>query len=772
MNKDIKGAIRHKNRLYRKYISGGRKREDENTLQDYTVFVSNLITTTKDSYFVKLGERLNDPTTAPKTYWSILKRFLNKIKIPTIPPLLVHGNFVTDFKEKTGIFNEFFADQCNIFNNGSTIPGMSYKTNIRKSDITFSPSFLSNIIKNLKPNKAHGHDNISIKMTQICGDSIIPPLRKIFRSAINSGHFPDTWKKGNIIPVHKKDNKNLVKNYRPISLLPIFGKIFEKVIYDNLFTYLQENKFLSENQSGFRRNDSCISQLIAITHDIYKSFDANPSLETRGVFLDISKAFDKVWHDGLLYKLKCYGVEGGLFNILQNYLQNRKQRVVLNGQSSSWLDVNAGVPQGSVLGPLLFLVYINDLPDNLVGKAKLFADDTSIFSTVFDITRSSQILNQDLCTIKNWAYQWKMVFNPDPSKQATEVIFSHKINKVNHPTLYFNSSPVTTAPFQKHLGLFLDNKLNFGHHLNEKISKANKIIGLIKRLHYHLPRKSLLNIYKSFVRPHLDYGDVIYDQPNNDALCSRIESVQYNAALAITGAIKGTSRERLYHELGLESLRDRRWYRRLTYFFNIVSFNAPSYLSSLLPVKQTSYDLARKNLFRNFTLHTDYFKNSFFPYCVREWNKINPNLRNSPSLSVFKKGLLAFIRPKECSIYNIIDPYGLKLLTRLRVNLSHLREHKFRHNFLNTLNPLCSCMLETESTGHYLLRCPFYADVRKTLFDNIINTIGSISSLSNDKLIHLLLYGKEAYSVEVNAAILKYTIVFLKSSERFDMALI
>ena len=145
-----------------------------------------------------------------------------------------------------------------------------------------------------------------------------------------------------------------------------------------MFTYLQENKFLSENQSGFRRNDSCISQLIAITNDIYKSFDANRSLGTRGVFIDISKAFDKVWHDGIFYKLKCYGVEGGLFNILQNYLQNRKQRFVLNGQSSSWLDVNAGVLQGSVLGPLLFLVYINDLADNLVGNAKLFADDTSI----------------------------------------------------------------------------------------------------------------------------------------------------------------------------------------------------------------------------------------------------------------------------------------------------------------------------------------------------------------------------------------------------------
>ena len=123
-----------------------------------------------------------------------------------------------------------------------------------------------------------------------------------------------------------------------------------------MLTYLQENKFLSEYQSGFRRNDSCSSQLIAITRDIYKYFDANSSLETRGVFLDISKAFDKVWHDGLLYKLKFYGVEGGLFNILQNYLQNRKQRVVLNGQSSSWLDVNARVPQDSVLGPYLFLM--------------------------------------------------------------------------------------------------------------------------------------------------------------------------------------------------------------------------------------------------------------------------------------------------------------------------------------------------------------------------------------------------------------------------------
>ena len=190
-----------------------------------------------------------------------------------------------------------------------------------------------------------------------------------------------------------------------------------------MFKYLQDNKFLSDNQSGFRSGDSGISQLITITHDIFKAFDGNPSLETRGVFLDISKAFDKVWHDGLLYKLKCLVVEGDFYNILKNYLHNRKQRVVLSGQSSSWLEIIAGVPQGSV-GPLLFLIYINDLSENLISVSKLFADGTSIFSNVLNTNKSSEDLNHDLLTINNWAFQLKMSFNSDSNKQATEVIFS------------------------------------------------------------------------------------------------------------------------------------------------------------------------------------------------------------------------------------------------------------------------------------------------------------------------------------------------------------
>ena len=180
----------------------------------------------------------------------------------------------------------------------------------------------------------------------------------------------------------------------------------------------------------------------------------------------------------------------------------------------------------------------------------------------------------------------------------------------------------------------------------------------------------------------------------------------------------------------------------------------------------------RSNLFRPPASHTNYFSNTFFPSCVDEWNKLGSELRNSMSIASFKKALLVFIRPQKRSVFNIVDPHGLKLLTRLRVNLSHLREHKFRLNFLDTINPLCSCNIEIESTMHYLLRCSFFTDIRKTLLDNIVEIIGSLSDLSDDKLVDLLLYGNEIYSKDINTAILKYTIIYIKSSERFDEPLI
>jgi len=201
--------------------------------------------------------------------------------------------------------------------------------------------------------------------------------------------------------------------------------------YDNLYLYINENIFISDKQSGYRRGDSTIKQLLSITNDIYKSFDQNK--EIRAVFLDISRAFDRVWHPGILFKLKQIGIEGQALSIIEDFLKNREQRVVIDGQFSEWAPIAAGVPQGSILGPLLFLVYINDLTEVVSSDIRIFADDTFIYRTAD--SDSTLNLNNDLAEITNWAWQWKMLFNPSISKQAVEVLFSNKQKQI-----YFSSS--------------------------------------------------------------------------------------------------------------------------------------------------------------------------------------------------------------------------------------------------------------------------------------------------------------------------------------------
>ena len=197
----------------------------------------------------------------------------------------------------------------------------------------------------------------------------------------------------------KKNYKQLVENYRLISLFPIFGKILEKIILNKIYHFLLEKRLLNPNQSSFRPSDYCINQLLEITYKIFEAFDCNLTLEVRSVFLDISKAFDKVWHKDLLFKLRSMGISGELYNLFGNYLSGRFQRVILNGQTLSWKPVIAGVPQGSIVGPLLFLVYINDLPNELKSSAKLFADDTSLLTIIKDKNESANTLNNDLLLI-------------------------------------------------------------------------------------------------------------------------------------------------------------------------------------------------------------------------------------------------------------------------------------------------------------------------------------------------------------------------------------
>ena len=401
---------------------------------------------------------------------------------------------MSDFSVKANLFNDFFASICTPIKISSVLPPLTHKTSKKLNSLRISEQDILLIIKALDSSKAYGYDNLSIKMIKFCEESITIPLKIIFEESLKCGVFPEIWKKTNVVPVHKKEDKTLVKNYRPISLLPIFSKIFERVIYNSIFNYFISNKLFTLSQSAFLPGDSCIAQLLSIIHEIQTAFDENPLADVGGIFLEISKAFDKVWHEGLLYKLKN-GIESQLLSLLANYLENREQRVVLNGQTSEWKKIKSGVPQGSVLGPLLFLIYINDLPHGITSICKIFADDTSLFTKVLDINEFANKLNTDLKKITKWAHQWKMQFNPDPNKQANEVIFSKKsTNNLSYPPVRFNNNDIVKCPDQKHLGIVLDSKPNFDSHINQKIKKCNKLIGAIRRLSVHLPRGALLTI--------------------------------------------------------------------------------------------------------------------------------------------------------------------------------------------------------------------------------------------------------------------------------------
>ena len=604
----VKAAIKRNSRVYSKWNKRGRRPEERAKVVDTQNQTSKLIKQAKNSYYEKLGNLLEDPSCGEKHFWNAFKKLANKKKTTNIPPIIENNVYVTDFLQKSTIFNDYFAKQCTIHDNGSTLPQLIYRTNSVLSNIVINLDEIVGIILKQNVRKAHGCDKVSMAMLKLCPKEIAVPLRIIFQKCIDTGKFPDSWKLANVQPIHKKNDRQIKSNYRPISLLPLCGKILEKIIFDQVYAFLDENRLISTMQSGFRPGDSCIYQLISITSDIYKNFENQD--ETRAVFLDISKAFDKVWHEGLIHKLRSNGISGNLLLFFENYLSNRHQRVTLNGSESTWRSISAGVPQGSVLGPLLFLVYINDLTENIKSQMRLFADDSSIFTPVFDVQVTHEQLVEDLQTVSNWGYQWKMVFNPDITKQAVEVIFSVKKKKPFHPDLTFNGIPVAREDFTKHLGLYLDSRLNFAKHISEGVRKATKGLSLLKYLSKYVSRKTLDLSYKLYVRPHLDYGDVIYHNQRED-LMTLVEQVQYKAALIVTGCWQGTSREKLYDELGWESLSERRWGRRMTLYYKIVNGHTPAYLFEHVP-KEAPRTL-RKYVPKAPITRTKRYANSFFP---------------------------------------------------------------------------------------------------------------------------------------------------------------
>ena len=242
INNNIKELIHEKSQAYKSYGQNDNNIFSDHQFELFQPKLNSLIEKSKSNYYTRLSKTLSDPMTAPKSYWSILKTLLNNKKIPRIPPLLQDDKFITNFKEKAEIFNNFFVKQCSLKNTNSDLPSvLSKKTHNKLSTVHFTCDDIVKVIKNHDPNKAHGHDMISIRMMKICDASICKPLELIFRSCLENGKSRTEWKKANVVPAHKKEDKQNLKNYRPISLLPVAGKIFERILYNNMYEFFTEN---------------------------------------------------------------------------------------------------------------------------------------------------------------------------------------------------------------------------------------------------------------------------------------------------------------------------------------------------------------------------------------------------------------------------------------------------------------------------------------------------------------------------------------------------
>ena len=347
----------------------------------------------------------------------------------------------------------------------------------------------------------------------------------MFNNCFEIGHFPDIFKVAHVTALWKRSGlKSDPSMYRPIALLPTLSRAAEAIIHNRLSAHLSENNIITERQAAYVKGDSTIQQLLYIINLIRKSW--TKGCITQGIFLDVSAAFDKCWHKGLLAKLKQAKIENSCYNLLESYLSNRVQCTVVDGVKSDFKEIKAGVPQGSKLGPILWLLYVNDIINGIESEILLFADDTCCFASGIDPAETALIINRDLELISNWAKKWKVSFNPGKSK---DVIFSENKVLFNSPPLIFNNSFVERVHEHKHLGIFLSSTLSWARQIHETCLKANRKLAVLRSVKY-LKRATLDILYKVCVRSTIEYGLVLYWHTLKQTETARLSQIQYRAA--------------------------------------------------------------------------------------------------------------------------------------------------------------------------------------------------------------------------------------------------
>ena len=507
----------------------------------------------KNAFFNTVNSTMQNHEISAKKKFSILTKLMKSQKLSAIPPIISQNEVINDAKRKSDIFNDLFTAKASVEGNDDPAPVLEPLDSVLESleQINTSPIEISKILRQLKRSNS-SHCGIPGKFLNMIATPLSFSLSRLLNNCFEIGHFPDIFKISHVTALWKRSGlKSDPANYRPIALLPSLSKAAEAVIHKRLLDHFTKNNIISNRQAAYLKGDSTISQLLYIIDLIRKSWGKGNI--TQGIFLDVSAAFDKCWHKGILAKLKQAKVDGSCLDLFTSYLENRKQCTVVDNVKSKFKDVTAGVPQGSKLGPLLWILYCNDIIKDIESEILLFADDTCCFVSGTDPAETAIILNRDLKRIDDWSKKWKVSFNPGKSK---DMIFSQRKVLSNSPPLIFNGIFVERIHEHKHLGIYLSSNLSWARQIHETCLKANRKLAVLRTVKY-LKRSTLDILYKVCVRSTLEYGLVIYYHSLTLPQAARLSQIQYRAAKLCTGALHFTNQVKLENDLAWESIADR-----------------------------------------------------------------------------------------------------------------------------------------------------------------------------------------------------------------------
>ena len=472
-------------------------------------------------------------------------------------------------EDTAGFINSFFSNIGPNLAKNFNEQWEFYGENIRDScpNLVTDYGQVRLLCKDIKICKSSGIDGVSSRVFKDAFRVLIPQLVFLFNLSFELGSFPDSWKSATIIPLYKGGDKTEVSNYRPVSLLPLPGKLIEKVAHAKISEFLEQHNVLTENQGGFRKGFSTSKSIAELTDKILE--DINKGYTSLAVFVDLRKAFDTVDHGILLQKLQCYGLKGKVLNWCENYLSNRAQRTLANGYLSERNSVYCGVPQGSVLGPLFFILYVNDMQFAVSANIQLYADDTVIFASVKEVKRTVESLQLELDGFHKWCLKNKLSLNTGKTKQ---MIFGtrQRVKKAKGNVLRINGTPIQTVPTYRYLGITLDSTLSFTCHVKTVINMVAYKIHLLSKIRRFLTEEVAMKIYMSMIVPYFDYGDVIYGCANSEVL-DKVQRLQ-NRCLKICKSYDIRFNTKALHlETGMPSLYARRIAHMNNFMFNRLS---------------------------------------------------------------------------------------------------------------------------------------------------------------------------------------------------------